>query len=50
MKKTKYIKPLMRVVVMQGKSHLLTGSNKSGIQATINGYDADTDSDGFSQD
>lgn len=47
--KTKYTKPTTETIMVEGW-HLLSGS-PNGINATISGYEADTDSeDGFSQD
>ena len=44
--KIKYLKPTTTVVLIKGGQHLLTGSG--GVQATMSGYDEDTEG-GFKQ-
>lgn len=41
-----YQEPAMTAVHLRGESHLLTGS-QNGIQATISGYGAAGDNEGF---
>lgn len=44
--KIKYSKPTTKVILLKGGQHLLAGSG--GVQATMSGYDEDTDG-GFKQ-
>ena len=38
---TKYLKPTTKVILIKGGHHLLAGSD--GVQATMSGYDEDTE-------
>lgn len=49
--KIEYSKPQAWIVEVQGRLHLLAGSNENGLKVTISGYDeAEAEEDeGFSQ-
>ena len=49
-KKRNYPTPLLRVVELRVDTHLLVASTDRGFKATISGYQADEEGDGFSQD
>ena len=46
--KIKYSKPTTKVILLKGGQHLLRDSVTVGVQATMSGYDEDTDG-GFKQ-
>ena len=45
-----YSKPQTWIVEVQGRLHLLAGSNENGLKVTISGYDKAEEDEGFSQD
>jgi len=46
--KIEYSKPQAWIVEVQGRLHLLAGSNENGLKVTISGYD-EAEDEGFSQ-
>ena len=47
--KVEYSKPQVWIVEVQGRLHLLAGSNENGLKVTISGYDEAEKDEGFSQ-
>jgi hypothetical protein len=45
--KKNYMKPTMRVVKMQHRQHILTGSDLGGVKSVINSEDIFWNGDGF---